>query len=68
VQQGDVVVSEVRVPHVDFGAVIALSFWKVSGGVITEGTEYWVTPSSEQPPAWRAAFADRYDPPPSAGP
>jgi ketosteroid isomerase-like protein len=68
VQQGDVVVSEVRVPHVEFGVVIALSFWKVNGGVIAEGTEYWVTPGSEEPPAWRSSFADRYDPLASASP
>ncbi len=55
--QGRTVVSEVEVPHVEFGVFRAASFWSVSGDVIISGTEYWVTVGGEEPPGWRARYA-----------
>jgi ketosteroid isomerase-like protein len=52
------VVSEVDVPHETAGEFRAVSFWKVSGGKVIEGREYWTSPGSEQPPGWRAKFAE----------
>ena len=54
--QGQTVVSEVEVPHVEFGVFRAASFWTVVDGVITAGTEYWVTVGGEVPPGWRARY------------
>ena len=55
--QGRTVVSEVEVPHEEFGVFRAASFWTVGDGVITAGTEYWVTVRGEEPPDWRARYA-----------
>jgi ketosteroid isomerase-like protein len=58
VAQGDEVVSEVEVPHVELGMFAAASFWTVRDGRVVRGREYWVTPGSETPPEWRSRFAE----------
>ncbi|MBP2324393.1 ketosteroid isomerase-like protein [Kibdelosporangium banguiense] len=55
---GEDVVSEMDVPHRDLGEFRAASFWKVRDGKIVEGREYWTSPGSEEPPAWRAKFTE----------
>ena len=37
----------------------AASFFTVRGGLIEDAVEYWVTEGSEEPPDWRARFAER---------
>ena len=37
----------------------AASFFTVRDGLIEEAIEYWVTEGSEEPPDWRARFAQR---------
>jgi ketosteroid isomerase-like protein len=56
VAQGEVVVSEVEVPHEEFGVFRAASFWTVRDDLITTATEYWVTVGGEQPPEWRSRY------------
>ena len=58
--EGDVAVSEVAVDHVGHGTFHAASFFEVHEGRITRGTEYWVDPPTEAPPAWRAEWVERY--------
>ncbi len=60
VQEGDVAVSEVAVDHVDHGRFLAASFFDVQGGQVVRGTEYWVDPPIDDPPAWRARWVERY--------
>lgn len=57
VTQGEIVVSEVEVPHEEFGMFRAASFWTVRDERITAGTEYWVTVGGEQPPEWRSRYS-----------
>jgi len=57
VAQGEAVVSEVEVPHQEFGLFRAASFWTVSDGMVVAATEYWIRVGGEQPPDWRAAYA-----------
>jgi len=59
VASGDQVVSEVEVPHSDFGVFRVASFWTVRGGQVTCGTEYWTTLAADQSPPWRAAYVER---------
>jgi len=54
----DQAVSEVEVPQAGVGVSRAGSFWRVSAGLIVQGTEYWTTVGGETPPAWRAAFSE----------
>lgn len=56
VSQGPVVVSEIEVPHEGVGLFRAVSFWRVEDGLITSGREYWSSPASEEPPAWRRRY------------
>jgi ketosteroid isomerase-like protein len=60
VQDGDVAVSEVEVEHVDHGTFHAASFFDVRDGRIVRGTEYWVDAPTDEPPAWRAEWVERY--------
>ena len=60
VADGDQVVSEVEVPHKDFGVFRVASFWTVAGDQIVRGTEYWTTLGAEPSPEWRAAYVERY--------
>ena len=57
VGQGDTVVSEVEVPHEEFGVFRAASVWTVREGLVAAVTEYWVTVGGEEPPAWRARYS-----------
>jgi ketosteroid isomerase-like protein len=59
-QDGDTAVSEVAVDHVDHGTFLAASFFEVRDGQIARGTEYWIDPPSEDPPAWREQWVERY--------
>ncbi len=59
VSSGDQVVSEVEVPHRDLGIFRAASFWTVTGGQITRGTEYWTSLGTEPSPPWRAGYVAR---------
>ena len=56
VADGDQVVSEVEVPHAELGTFRAASFWTVTDGMITGGTEYWTSPGADEAPQWRAAY------------
>lgn len=57
VAQGEQVVSEVEVPHEEFGVFRVASFWTVQGGQIQAGREYWVTVGSEAQPDWRVSLS-----------
>ncbi|AZM58311.1 MULTISPECIES: nuclear transport factor 2 family protein [unclassified Streptomyces] len=59
VPSGEVVVSEVEVPHVSMGIHRVASFWTVRDGVITAGREYWTELGADPSPAWRAPFVQR---------
>jgi ketosteroid isomerase-like protein len=54
---GPRVVSHVDVPHVDLGLSHAVSLWTVHHGRITDAVEYWTSPATEVPPAWRRPYA-----------
>jgi ketosteroid isomerase-like protein len=61
---GESVVSEVEVPHEEFGEVFrAASFWTVRHGLITAGREYWSTVGAESAtaPQWRAPYVTRIE-------
>jgi ketosteroid isomerase-like protein len=58
VADGDQVVSEVEVPHAEFGTFRAASFWTVTGGKIVRGTEYWSMLGADEPPQWRADYVE----------
>jgi limonene-1,2-epoxide hydrolase len=57
---GDQAASEVEVVHDTLGVFRAASFWAVSGGRITRGTEYWTGFGAEEPMAGRAKYVERY--------
>jgi ketosteroid isomerase-like protein len=61
VADGARVVSEVEVPHEDAGVFAVASVWTVRDGLLASAREYWVTCGADEPPAWRAAYASRYD-------
>ncbi len=56
---GNVAVSEVRVPHPTVGPWYALSFFEVADGRIVRGREYWVSERFEQPAPDRAQWFER---------
>ncbi|MEU9667305.1 nuclear transport factor 2 family protein [Streptomyces bobili] len=56
---GDVVVSEVEVPHETMGVHRVVSFWTVRAGKIVDGREYWTELGSDPSPQWRAAYVRR---------
>lgn len=59
VADGDLVVSEVEVPHSGLAATFrAASFWTVHDGLVVAATEYWVTLGAEEPPDWRRQYAE----------
>jgi ketosteroid isomerase-like protein len=60
VAEDDQVASEVEVPHADLGTFRVASFWTVADGRIVRGTEYWTSLGADQPPQWRAGYAQRY--------
>ncbi len=57
IADGQAAVSEVEVPHDEFGIFRAASFWTVSEGLIRAGIEYWITVAGESPPSWRARYS-----------
>ena len=58
VRQGDLVVSEVEVPHAPSGSTLrATSIAEVHGARITSVTEYWVTVGGDEAPAWRRRYS-----------
>jgi ketosteroid isomerase-like protein len=59
VADGEVVVSEVEVPHEAMGIHRVASFWTVRDGKIAGGREYWTELGSDPSPAWRAAYVQR---------
>jgi ketosteroid isomerase-like protein len=59
VGDGDRVASEVRVTHPE-GTFYAASFFTLREGKLASLHELWVTEGEEEPPAWRAQFAERY--------
>ncbi|AXG79032.1 nuclear transport factor 2 family protein [Streptomyces paludis] len=59
VVDGDVVVSEVEVPHGTMGVHRVASFWTVRDGKIVGGREYWTEPGSDPSPEWRAQYVQR---------
>jgi len=56
VADGNTVVSEVRVPHVDQGINYVISIMQVEGDRLTGGREYWLLEHEEEVPAERARF------------
>jgi ketosteroid isomerase-like protein len=58
VAEGDLVVSEVRVPHETLGVSHAASFFEVRDGRIARAVEYWVDEGEQPPPDWRAPFRE----------
>jgi len=59
VADGEVVVSEVEVPHDTMGVHRAVSFWTVRAGTIVTGREYWTELGSAPSPEWRATYVQR---------
>lgn len=59
VAEGEVVVSEVEVPHDTMGVHRVASFWTVRDGKIVDGREYWTNLGSDPSPEWRAAYVQR---------
>jgi ketosteroid isomerase-like protein len=60
VADGEVVVSEVEVPHETMGEIFRVaSFWTVQGGKVVDGREYWTSLGSDPSPEWRAAYVQR---------
>ncbi|MFI5806963.1 nuclear transport factor 2 family protein [Streptomyces sp. NPDC051561] len=58
VSEGDEVVSEVEVPHDEFGTFRAASFWTVRQGRIVRGREYWTSVGADPRPEWRAGLVE----------
>jgi len=58
VAEGDQVVSEVEVPHAEFGTFRVASFWTVIRGKIVRGTEYWTSVGADKAPQWRSAYVE----------
>jgi limonene-1,2-epoxide hydrolase len=56
VADGNTLVSEVRVPHVDQGINYVISIMQVEGDRLTGGREYWLLEHEEEVPAERARF------------
>jgi len=54
VAEGQIVVSEVRVPHPTVGLFYALAFYEVEDGQVAHGREYWVEKRYEEPAPERA--------------
>ncbi|MFD2766484.1 nuclear transport factor 2 family protein [Micromonospora eburnea] len=59
VADGEVVVSEVEVPHETMGVHRVASFWTVRDGKIIDGREYWTCLGADPSPEWRAAYVQR---------
>ena len=59
VAAGEVVVSEVEVPHDTMGVHRVVSFWTVRDEKIVDGREYWTRLGSDPAPQWRAPYTQR---------
>lgn len=55
---GDEAASEVEVAHGTMGLFRAASFWTVRDGQVASGTEYWLSPGSEEGMPQRAAYVE----------
>jgi hypothetical protein len=55
---GDTVVSEVRVPHAEFGVFYVLSIAQVEGDRLVRGREYWLEEHEERPSPERARWLE----------
>jgi ketosteroid isomerase-like protein len=53
---GDLVASEVDVPHPGLGTFAAASFFRVQDGLVKSVREYWVTVGGEAAPDWRRKY------------
>jgi ketosteroid isomerase-like protein len=58
VADGELVISEVEVPHEAIGLHRVVSFWTVRDGRITDGREYWTEVGGDPSPEWRAAYVE----------
>jgi ketosteroid isomerase-like protein len=58
-EAGDIVVSEVRVPH-DTSEFWASSLFEVRNEKIVGGREYWVESPTHDVPQWRAHLVERW--------
>lgn len=58
VADGSEVVSEVEVPHDEFGVFRVASFWTIQKGRIVRGREYWTSVGADPRPEWRAALVE----------
>ena len=56
VAQGETVVSEVRVPHIEQGTYYVISIFTVDSDRLMRGREYWLEDHVEEQPAERARF------------
>ena len=54
VEEGPIVVSEVRVPHPTVGRFYVAAFYEVEDGQVARGREYWVEERYEEPAPERA--------------
>ena len=59
IANGNVAVSEVRVPHPTVGPWYALSFFEVEEGRVARGREYWVAEHAEELAPERARWFER---------
>lgn len=59
--EGDRVFAEVEVPFEGVGVFAVASMWTVRDGLLVRGREYWILEAGEEPPAWRAKLAQRFD-------
>ena len=57
---GDQAASEVEVAHETLGVFRAASFWTVSEGRVTRGTEYWTGFGADEPLPGRSQYVERY--------
>jgi ketosteroid isomerase-like protein len=57
---GDQAASEVEVVHETLGVFRAASFWTVSEGRVTRGTEYWTGFGADEPLPGRSQYVERY--------
>lgn len=56
VSTGEWAAVEARVPHQTLGVSFVAGFYRVSEGMISRGTEYWVDEAAQSPPAWRRRY------------
>lgn len=57
VADGDVVARDVEVPMAGVGTFRVAAFTTVRDAKVVTSVEYWIGVGSDEPPAWRATFA-----------